>query len=98
MKGFLRIENYTQKSNDFRYIPKELSVSKFILVSEIAIVRYGAAAGFIGRGFEGILANNLFKLIPNDELIDTNYLFHFLTRNQTFQFFNQKWLEVLCLL
>jgi type I restriction enzyme S subunit len=84
---FLRIENYTQKSNDFRYIPLELSGNKTIDVDEIAIVRYGATAGYIGRGLEGVLANNLFKLIPNKEILNPNYLFYFLTREQTFKFF-----------
>ena len=56
---FLRIENYTQKSNDFRYVPHSFAGNKFINSKEIAIVRYGATAGFIARGLDGLLANNL---------------------------------------
>ena len=75
---FIRIENYTQNSSDFRFIPKELAKKKSIDEKEIAIVRYGATAGFIGRGFSGVLANNLFKLKPNHKLLDDEYLYHYL--------------------
>jgi type I restriction enzyme S subunit len=87
---FLRIENYTQKSNDFRYIPKELSSNKSITENEIAIVRYGATAGYIGRGLKGILANNLFKLVLNKDTLDTDYLFHLLRSYKTFCFFQSE--------
>ena len=87
---FLRIENYTQKSNDFRYIPKELSSNKSITENEIAIVRYGATAGYIGRGLKGVLANNLFKLVLNKDTLDTDYLFHLLRSYKTFCFFQSE--------
>ena len=87
---FVRIENYTQKSKDFRYIPKKLSNKKTINSDEIAIVRYGATAGFIGRGFDGVLANNLFKLLPNDELLDVEYLFQYLKSYKVFSFFQSE--------
>jgi type I restriction enzyme S subunit len=86
---FLRIENYTQNSYDFRYIPIKLSNSKTIFKNEIAIVRYGASAGFIGRGYEGVLANNLFKLLPKGEL-ENQYLYYFLTLEKTFKFFQER--------
>ncbi len=50
---FLRIENYTQNSFDFRFIPIELSSNKYITSKEIVVVRYGATAGYISRGFDG---------------------------------------------
>ena len=62
---FLRIENYTQNSNDFRYIPINLSQNKTIAENEIAIVRYGATAGYIARGYNGVLANNLLDILQN---------------------------------
>jgi type I restriction enzyme S subunit len=66
---FLRIENYTQKSNDFRFIPDLYKESKRIDEDDIVVVRYGATAGFIGRGFTGILANNLFKLVVQIKIL-----------------------------
>jgi type I restriction enzyme S subunit len=87
---FLRIENYTQKSSDFRYIPEHLSKNKIINKDEIAIVRYGATAGFIARGLSGVLANNLFKLIVDDSKILNDYLFHYLRTNRVFAFFQSE--------
>lgn len=87
---FIRIENYTQKSSDFRYIPENLARNKKINEEEIAVVRYGATAGFIGRGIEGVLANNLFKLKPNLSKVDINYLFHFLKSHRAYQFFQSE--------
>lgn len=75
---FLRIENYTQNSNDFRFIPKELGKGKYVEKNDVVVVRYGATAGFIGRGFDGILANNLFKVEPNDKLTK-EFLYYYLS-------------------
>lgn len=82
---FLRIENYTQNSEDIRYIPTELGREKFVKKDEVVVVRYGASAGFIGRGIEGILANNLFKVSP-DEKITNNFLFYFLSSENVQQY------------
>ncbi|WNY99958.1 Type I restriction enzyme MjaVII specificity subunit [Sulfurospirillum sp. 'SP'] len=87
---FLRIENYTQNSNDFRYIPINLSQNKTIAENEIAIVRYGATAGYIARGYNGVLANNLFKLIPNLKFIKNEFLYFCLTSQKVFNFFQSE--------
>jgi type I restriction enzyme M protein len=75
---FLRIENYTQNSDDFRYIPKKMGREKFVTKDDIVVVRYGASAGFIGRGLDGILANNLFLVTPEIKELDKSYLYHYL--------------------
>ena len=85
---FLRIENYTQNSSDLRYIPKELGKNKYVKSDEVVVVRYGASAGFIGRGLEGILANNLFKVTPNEK-ISNNFLFYFLSSDDIQSYFKK---------
>jgi type I restriction enzyme M protein len=75
---FLRIENYTQNSEDFRFIPKELGKGKYVTKNDVVVVRYGATAGFIGRGFNGILANNLFKVEPNEK-VSKDFLYYYLS-------------------
>lgn len=75
---FLRIENYTQDSMDFRFIPKELGKGKYVTKNDVVVVRYGATAGFIGRGFNGILANNLFKVEPNEK-VSKDFLYYYLS-------------------
>ncbi len=84
---FLRIENYTQESNDFRFIPNIYNESKIINENDIVVVRYGATAGFIGRGKKGVLANNLFKIIPDKSFFDNEYLYHYLKSYKAFHFF-----------
>jgi type I restriction enzyme S subunit len=84
---FLRIENYTQNSNDFRFIPIELSNGKFIKFDDIIVVRYGATAGFISKGYDGVLANNLFKVTPDEKKLTKNYLFAYLKSEKVFNFF-----------
>ncbi len=87
---FIRIENYTQQSQDFRYVPNNLVRDKFILKNEVAIVRYGATAGFIGRGLEGVLANNLFKVTPKEKFLDSDYLHVFLKSANVYDFFQSE--------
>lgn len=84
---FLRIENYTKNSSDFRFIPIELSSNKYITSKEIVVVRYGATAGYISRGFDGVLANNLFRIHPEIKILDNDFLFEYLKREQVFKYF-----------
>jgi type I restriction enzyme S subunit len=84
---FLRIENYTQESDDYRYIPSNFGRNKWISKDDVVVVRYGATAGFIGQGKEGVLANNLFKVEPNPRLITNGYLFNYLKSDYTYNFF-----------
>lgn len=84
---FLRIENYTQCSNDFRYVPVEMVSKKRISKDDIVVVRYGATAGFIAKGYDGVLANNLFKVNPIKEILNNDYLYVFLKSYKVFKFF-----------
>lgn len=83
---FLRIENYTQRSDDFRYVPANLCRNKVIDEQDIAVVRYGATAGFIGRGLKGALANNLFKLEPIHTKLSKDFLFIHLRSEKVFNY------------
>ena len=41
----------------------------------VVVVRYGATAGFVGRGYSGILANNLFEVVPDESVISKDFLY-----------------------
>ncbi|MBB1475844.1 restriction endonuclease subunit S [Shewanella sp. SG41-3] len=75
---FLRIINFTQKSNDFKYVPKSNS-NRYINEDDIVMVRYGATSGFVGKGLSGVLANNLFMISPDGLNLTKDYLYIFLT-------------------
>ena len=62
-KRFLRIIDYTQAPQPPRYV---CVGGREIDVKSVVIVRYGATAGFVGRGYSGILANNLFEVVPDE--------------------------------
>ena len=76
---FLRIVDFTQNNSDIRYVSKEYE-NWFMNENEVAIVRYGASAGFICLGKSGVLANNLFKLIPIVDM-DEKYTYYLLNSN-----------------
>ena len=87
---FLRIENFTQKSKDFRYIKYIGSKEKLLNEQDIAIVRYGATAGFICSGETGVIANNLFKVIVDNKKINQKYLELVLKSEKTFNYFQSE--------
>jgi len=83
---FLRIENYTQHSDDFRYIPIMGNKSKIVEEDDIVMVRYGTV-GFVGRGISGVLANNLFKVEPNPSQLTKKFIYLQLNSKRAFKFF-----------
>ena len=87
---FLRIENYTQRSQDFRYISKKIAGKKYINDDEVAVVRYGATAGFIATGQSGVLANNLFSVRSNGDSISNKFLSLRLKQPRTYSYFQSE--------
>jgi type I restriction enzyme S subunit len=80
---FLRIVDFTQGNEPPRYIDNP--GSKFMVsASDISLVRYGASTGFVCSGLVGAIANNLFRVVPNRNLLKTDYLLWFL-RSPLFQ-------------
>ena len=71
-KRFLRIIDYTQAPQPPRYVCVD---GREIDVKSVVIVRYGATAGFVGRGYSGILANNLFEVVPDESVISKDFLY-----------------------
>ena len=70
---FLRIIDYTQAPQEPRFI---LSGAREVDEKSIVVVRYGASAGFVGRGYKGVLANNLFEVIPNEIIMSKDFLYY----------------------
>ena len=74
---FLRIVDFTQGNEKPRFI-SDSKVKDIFNENDIAIVRYGASAGFVCTGMQGQLANNLFKVDLKSNDFDTEYLLCFL--------------------
>lgn len=73
---FLRIIDFTQGKEPPRYIEK-YDKKCFITKNDIAIVRYGTP-GFVCFGKEGVIANNLFRIIPEEDRFLSIFLVHWL--------------------
>lgn len=73
---FLRIIDFTQGEQEPRYVSTSNEKS-FVNSEDVAMVRYGAT-GFVCRGLEGVLANNLFKITPTSDILSKKYLYHIL--------------------
>jgi type I restriction enzyme S subunit len=77
---FLRIVDFTQRNEPIRYI--DFPGEKFyVCPSDVSLVRYGASTGFVCRGLEGAIANNLFRVIPVDNSVSNDFLYWFLRSN-----------------
>lgn len=73
---FLRISDYTQQTDDKRYVSK-IYKDYLITDKDVVMVRYGETAGFVGINLSGVLANNLFRIIPIKK-IDNQFLYYYL--------------------
>ena len=71
-KRFLRIIDYTQAPQTPRFVNVP---GREIDERSVVIVRYGATAGFVGRGYKGILANNLFEVVPDEKVVSKEFLY-----------------------
>lgn len=69
---FLRIIDYTQAPQPPRYVSVK---GREIEADSVVIVRYGATAGFVGHGYSGILANNLFEVVPDETILSKDFLY-----------------------
>ena len=71
---FIRIINVTSSPNDKRYVlkPEEHHV---LSENDLFMVRYGDA-GRIATGFNGIIANNMFRLLPKTKISNKWFYFY----------------------
>lgn len=74
---FIRIINVTSDQNDKRYVldPGE---EHHINDEDLFMVRYGDA-GRVANGFRGVIANNMFRLLPKQE-VDNMFFFYSIGR------------------
>jgi type I restriction enzyme S subunit len=82
---FIRILDYTQETTDIRWI-KDNPLNAKATLDDLIMVRYGASAGFIGKGLEGVFANNLFRINFNPRQFLGDFLYY-IFKGQLFQDF-----------
>ncbi len=74
---FLRIVDFTAGNETPRYIDNP-GGQYFVRNNDVSLVRYGASTGFVCKGLEGVIANNLFQVKPKNNSITKEYLFWYL--------------------
>ncbi len=79
---FIRIVDYTRGTADIRYV-QDPGRRYWADKLDIVMVRYGTP-GMVGRGIEGVIANNLFKISIRDDSLTKDFLAYFLGQ-QTIQ-------------
>lgn len=83
---FIRIIDYTQPNNsDVRYVPRQ-GERYYAKARDIVMIRYGTP-GVIGRGIEGIIANNMFKISFNN-LVLNDFAAHYFNFSETMRRIN----------
>jgi type I restriction enzyme M protein len=84
---FIRIIDYTQKNEDIRFVPVKKSNTR-CEIDDLIMVRYGEV-GFVGRGIQGVYANNLFSITPTTETLSKSFLFN-VFKSDPFKLFIEK--------
>lgn len=77
---FIRIVDYTQDNEDIRYVSNTLS-KYAVQAKDIVMVRYGTP-GVIGRGIEGVIANNMFKISLDNKILLNDFFDYFFNQNK----------------
>lgn len=82
---FIRIIDYTKElSNEIRYI-KHPGERFLVGKNDLVMIRYGDA-GKVVKDIEGAIANNMFKIILDDEA-NKLFFYYYLTREQAYNYF-----------
>lgn len=86
---FIRIVDFTKSGKeDIRYI-KNPGSKYLVQEDDLVMIRYGSqTAGKIARGFKGAIANNTFKITPDDKVVVKEFLYHFLKQPDVYQYFS----------
>ncbi len=77
LKRYLYISDFEHDENK-KYV-EDIYPKKRVTEDDLIVVNTGATAGKIFRGINGVLSNNLFKVILNAAKIDCNFLYYFVT-------------------
>ncbi len=78
-KRFIRIVDVTDPNVPFRYIA-DPGAAHHVMSEDLFMVRYGSP-GLLGFGYRGVIANNLFRLIPKRPIV-AEFYGHYLRSRQ----------------
>ena len=86
MKKFTRIIDYTNASEPVRYV-ENYGDRYFASEDELVMIRYGSqTAGMAVMGKNGIIANNLFKINLDNDIVLNKYMYYYLSQKEIFNY------------
>ena len=86
MKKFTRIIDYTNASEPVRYV-ENYGDRYFASENDLVMIRYGSqTAGMAVMGKNGIIANNLFKINLNNDIVLNKYMYYYLSQKEIFNY------------
>lgn len=84
---FLRIVDFTNKDEKPRYIKGEITSNSYVTDEDVIMIRYGSqTAGKVVIGKTGIIANNMFRIIPKMKDLSRKYLYYYLSLPRIYQY------------
>ena len=81
---FIRIVDFTKGNEPIRYIakPKEQYLTR---KDDIVMIRYGSqTAGLVVKSFSGAIANNMFKISLDEDIINKKFAYYMLSQKSIF--------------
>ena len=83
LERFIRIVDFTSDwTQEPRYVLKDAKYR--VSDSDIVMLRYGTP-GKVFRGHTGVIANNMFKITPNENILNKDYLYWYLMQDSVFR-------------
>lgn len=83
-KRFIRIVDYTNPDEPERYV-KDCGIRYFVNENDLVMIRYGSqTAGMAVIGKAGIIANNLFKINLDNDIVLNKYMYYLLSQKSVY--------------
>ena len=80
---FIRIVDYTKGTDEPRYILYP-GAKYMVDETDIVMMRYGTP-GKVARGYSGAIANNMFKITVNEEILNKDFTFYYLSQDSVYR-------------
>ena len=82
MKRFLRIVDYTNTNEPIRFV-EDYGKKYYVSENDLIMIRYGSqTAGKVVMGKSGIIANNMFKINLNKNIVVNRYMYYYLSQKK----------------
>lgn len=86
MKKFIRIVDYTNTNEPVRYV-ENYGDRYYASEEELVMIRYGSqTAGMAVMGKNDIIANNLFKINLNNDIVLNKYMYYYLSQKEIYNY------------